>query len=269
MSNSQPLHGTLSPSLCGASPDEARRLAYEVKFLVDEPTAQRVEAWARALLHPDPHGQPELNGAYRTTSLYFDTRELDVYHRSPGYRRGKYRARRYGLTTWVYVERKRKAGDCVVKRRAAIAAVDLTRLAEPTASPIAAPGAPPDAWAGAWFHQRLLEKRLRPACRVTYVRTAYIGQGVDGPMRLTMDREVRGVITDRWGLEPADDGRLVLEGRVILELKFLNAMPIRFRELMVSERLTPAGFSKYRAMRDAWSESGAGVGGAHVEVRRA
>jgi hypothetical protein len=109
------VEGFESPSLAG--PARERRAAYELKFLVDEALAAEVERWARTHLKADPHGQPELGGAYRTTSLYFDTPEMDVYRRTPGYRRRKFRARRYGLTSWLYLERKWKAGDRVSKRR--------------------------------------------------------------------------------------------------------------------------------------------------------
>jgi hypothetical protein len=65
------VEGFESPSLAG--PARERRAAYELKFLVDEALAAEVERWARTHLKADPHGQPELGGAYRTTSLYFDT----------------------------------------------------------------------------------------------------------------------------------------------------------------------------------------------------
>src|SRR4051812_26013707 len=91
-----------SPSLApdGTAP------AYELKFLLHEAQAQLVEAWARRRLMLDPHGEPALAGAYRTVSLYFDTPQLDVYQRTPSYKRRKFRVRRYGAAPLLFLERK-------------------------------------------------------------------------------------------------------------------------------------------------------------------
>src|SRR5439155_22125195 len=103
--------------------------AYELKFLLDETRAQDVEAWAELRLALDPHSDPALGGASRTTSLYFDTPELDVYHRAPSYRRRKFRVRRYGSAPEVFLERKSKWGDRVAKPRTAVPAAELPLLA--------------------------------------------------------------------------------------------------------------------------------------------
>src|SRR6516164_4946790 len=148
--------------------------AFELKFLLDEARAQEVESWARVRLALDPHGDPALGGAYLTTSLYFDTPELDVYHRSRGYKRRKFRVRRYGAAPWAFLERKSKWGDRVEKRRAAVPGEELALLANPMSVVT---------WPGHWFHRRLVARRLGPACRVSYHRTAYVGACAEGPLR--------------------------------------------------------------------------------------
>src|SRR5262245_8503319 len=119
----------LSPSLSttanGAEP------AYELKFLIDEAAARWIENWAASRLATDPHGDPALSGAYQTTTVYCDTPEMDVLHRSDGYRLRKFRARRYGAANWAFLERKSKSGDRVSKRRAAIPNEELSLLANP------------------------------------------------------------------------------------------------------------------------------------------
>ena len=69
--------------------DEAETPAFEVKFLLTKAEAQEVERRLRGRLAPDPHADPALGGAYRVTSVYFDTPNFDVYRRSPGYRRAQ------------------------------------------------------------------------------------------------------------------------------------------------------------------------------------
>src|SRR5947209_4475248 len=103
----------VSPALVNGDSGDA----YELKFVLPEAAAGEVEAWARRRLAPDPHGR---NGTYSTTSLYCDTSGWDVYHRSAGYRRSKYRVRRYGAAPDVHLERKKKRGDKVRKHRDAL-----------------------------------------------------------------------------------------------------------------------------------------------------
>jgi VTC domain-containing protein len=250
-----------SPSL--GSPNGAGP-AYELKFLIDAERAQQVEDWARRRLALDPHGDPALAGAYRTTSLYFDTPALDVYHRSPSYRRSKFRLRRYGDGTWIYLERKSKWGDRVRKRRTVVPDTEVLRLA-------GALGAV--SWPGDWFHGLLLARDLRPAACLIYERTAYVGQGVchgcvsrgqsavatadtavahGGGLRLTLDRQARGILTEDWTLADCAGGLPLLTGQVILELKFHAALPSLFKELVQTMRLSPSAVSKYRLCRRAW-----------------
>ncbi len=232
--------GGESPSLASK---EGGQPAYELKFLIDEDRARAAEAWARKCLAPDPHGDPALGGAYRTTSLYFDTPELDVYHRSPSYRRRKYRVRRYGAAPVVFLERKAKWGDRVEKRRSAISEEELTLLAHPMSVVT---------WPGHWFHRRLVVRRLLPACRIVYQRTAYVGACAESPLRLTLDRRAHGVLTGDWSLAPVEGGLPLLTGKVILEMKFRLALPAPFKELVQDLRLSPSCVSKYRLCREAW-----------------
>lgn len=231
----------LSPSL--VAPVGTAGPAYELKFLVPEAVARDVESWARQHLRPDPHGDPTLGGGYITTSLYCDTQELAVYHREPSYRRRKFRVRRYDGAAVAFLERKSKWGDRVAKRRTAVPEAEVASLAGPPRA---------ETWPGLWFHRRLLARRLLPACLIGYERTAFVGSCAEGPLRLTLDRHVRGALTNEWRLAPLEGGRPLLTGQVILEFKFRGALPAPFKGLLQSLQLSPAAVSKYRLCRDAW-----------------
>ena len=84
---------------------ETRGLASEIKFLVDPGTGSRIRDWARARLQPDPYGEGPFGDEYRTTSLYFDTPEFDVFRRRGSYGRSKYRIRRYDGEAGAFLER--------------------------------------------------------------------------------------------------------------------------------------------------------------------
>ena len=224
-----------SPSF---SAPEAR--AFELKFLVSAAVGAAVDAAARRFLAPDPHSDSE--AGYRTTTLYLDTPTLDIFHRTPGYRRSRYRIRRYGSDPAVWLERKTRRADRVSKRRDSIPETDAGLLAQPLSL---------DTWPGHWFHQRITARRLGPACLIAYQRTALVGACPEGTMRLTIDRAVRGQLWPAWRPAPFSGGRSVLDGQAILELKFRQALPLPFKRLIDEFRLSPTSVSKYRTCRAA------------------
>jgi hypothetical protein len=237
-----------SPSLA-AGRDVA---AYELKFLLTEAQAREVEERVRGALVPDAHADPDLGGGYRTTSLYCDTPDLAVYYRVGQYKRRKHRLRRYGRDDGVYLERKTKWGDRVRKRRTAIAGAELGQLAHPMSA---------IDWPGHWFHRHLLRRQLVPVCRIAYERVALVGHSAEGPLRLTFDRRVRGVLTRDWCVEAFDGGHPLLTDGVVCEFKYRGFVPALFKDVIGRMGLTPAPVSKYRAFVRA-----AGLAG-HAEGR--
>ncbi len=227
--------------------------AYEVKFLLSEADALEVERRLQPRLTTDPHGDPALDHAYRVTSVYFDTPALDVFHRSEGFRRRKYRVRRYGLAAGVFLEQKTKSAQRVRKRRTSVPAIDLSRL-------IGDPSASEDEphWAGRWFTSRLTARDLRPLCRVSYERLALIGTTSEGPIRVTFDRRALGEACAAPIPDPVDDGRPLLHDQVITEFKFLGAMPASFKRVIEDLRLAPTSVSKYRRCMEALGLAGNG-----------
>jgi hypothetical protein len=191
----------------------------------------------RDRLKLDPHAEPALGNAYPTTSLYTDTPAFDVFHRTAGYDRDKYRVRRYGAGGPLFVERKTKAGDKVRKHRTRIDAMELGGFGADAADSLRP---------GGWFHGEVLQRELRPVCRIAYERVAYMGAGESGAVRLTFDRRVRGVVADGWEVGPVDPGPVLLADRVICEFKFRVAMPALFKGIVAELALAPAAVSKYR-----------------------
>ncbi len=217
---------------------ETRDLAREVKFLVSVPTAGEIRDWARAMLDPDPHAGGHHGDEYRTTSVYFDTAALDVFHRRGSYGRSKYRLRRYGSASQAFLERKLRAEDRVTKWRTAVALDDLERLDASHADTASE-------WSGRWFHQRVLLRQLRPMCEVSYDRTARVTMTETGPARLTIDEHVAVRPADRAAFH-GGDGAMVIERDVVIELKYRAYLPLIFKQLVETFALTPRAVSKYR-----------------------
>lgn len=230
-----------SPSLFSPGAEADGATAYEVKFLLTEEQVRAVTARVAGKLALDPYADPAIGNAYLTTSVYTDTPTFDVFYRTDGYDRDKYRVRRYGASGPVFVERKTKNGDKVRKQRVRIDAAEVPDLAAAELT---------GEWAGEWFHSQLIQKQLRPVCRVAYERVAYLGTADGGTVRLTFDRNVRGVLASEWKLEAVGAAPPLLD-LVVCEFKFRTAMPALFKGIVADLALTPTPVSKYRTFVQA------------------
>jgi hypothetical protein len=207
----------------------------ETKFLIDAATAARVRDWARARMDPDPNGLGPRGDQYRTTSLYFDTASRDVLHRRGSFGRSKYRVRRYDGADLAFLERKLRTSSLLQKRRTVVPLAEIARIGRLDA-----------AWPGFWFDRRLALRRLRPVCQVSYSRIARVALLPAGPVRLTLDGDVRACASTSLEFDGVQ-GCPILGGRMVLELKYPLAFPTLFKELIQDFRPTPARASKYRA----------------------
>ncbi len=215
---------------------DIRPSASELKFLVDRDLGARIRERARALLSPDPFAAGPAHDEYRTTTLYFDTDEYAVYRRRGSYRRAKYRVRRYGSGDVVFLERKLRTADVLSKRRSTVMIDALPRLATDVLDP---------AWPGQWFHERLLMRRLAPVCQVSYARTARIGMTDFGVIRLTVDDDLAGLAISTPEFQTTTSTAL-LDGRMIVEMKFTSVMPAPFKAIVEEFAIEPTRISKYR-----------------------
>ena len=205
--------------------------AFETKFAVPAAAADELQKWAAGRLAVDQHADPA-RGGYRITSVYLDTPDFAVFRRAAGFDVHKYRVRRYGSEPVVQLERKSKKDGRVWKCRATVPQEVLSR--------------PAAEWGASWFAQELADLDLRPVCAVTYQRMAFVGGGPTGPIRLTFDRAAVGTPTAAPAPVPVVDGVPLLADEVVVEFKYLAAMPALFKEAIEATKLAPTGLSKYR-----------------------
>jgi len=211
--------------------------AFEIKYLLSPAQAVEIRRWAREHLDADPNADGAEGDSYRTTSIYFDTDGFDIFHRKGSFAKIKYRIRRYGTGDLAFLERKLKIKDTVSKRRSLVEIEDLKRLGGQE---------PRNGWSGFWFHRRLLARRLKPVCQISYLRTARVRATLSGPIRLTMDEDIHAFPLDNLGFMPLQCGARLSKNQYILELKYHDQMPAIFKELVERFRLNPKPFSKYR-----------------------
>ena len=216
---------------------ENRAFASELKFVVGRPLAEEIREWARVRLAPDPNANGEWSDGYQITSLYFDTPHFDVFHRKGSFGRSKYRIRRYGAGEVAFLERKLKTRGLVSKRRTIVELEELGRLGD---------GEPDPDWAGHWYHQRLLARRLKLVCQISYDRTARVAMTGYGPIRLTMDDDIRALAARGLAFNGETQGELLCPNWIIIELKYRLEMPAVFKQLVEEFALNPQPVSKYR-----------------------
>jgi hypothetical protein len=207
----------------------------EIKFLVDDKTAEAIRHWARPLTTPDPHGAGPEGDEYRTTTIYFDTGVFDVYWRRRSYGRSKLRVRRYGEADQAFVERKLRTATMLAKRRTRVPLAELGRLKDTRV--IDGPAR--------WFHERLRTRGLAAVCQVAYLRTARVVSTHHSAARLTFDTDLRAQPIHepvyRHGSGAPLDG-----AHTIVEMKYSRTMPAVFKRLVEEFRLEPMRLSKYR-----------------------
>ena len=203
-----------------------------MKYIVTPGQGSEIERWASRWLSPDPHC-----AQYCVTSLYFDTADSRVFRRDGSFGRAKYRIRRYGDSSSVFVERKLRTNQVVVKRRSIVGLASLDELSQlPEAR---------------WFERRLRARELRPAWQISYLRTACELPTDQGPIRLTLDRHLAGVPIDSIAFRDTLTTPLFDNQEMILELKFRRAMPELFRDLTNELGLKPQSVSKFRLVATA------------------
>jgi hypothetical protein len=208
----------------------------EVKFLVGASVGHDIVQWVREHLSADEHGSGAHGDEYRVTSLYFDTTAGDVFNRRGSYGRSKYRVRRYQDETTVFLERKLRTATRLAKRRTQVDPETLGRLAARAVGN----GDP-----ARWFARRLDVRALRPVCQVSYLRMARQADTPAGAARITVDGQVTALANTTCGFVDGDTVAL-LDGHMILEMKYRAHVPVAFKQLVEQFQLYPRPASKYR-----------------------
>jgi len=216
---------------------ESREFASELKFVVSRALAEQICDWARKRMSPDPNASDGSVDVYQITSLYLDTSHFDAFHRRGSFGRSKYRIRRYGASEVAFLERKLKTRGLLSKRRWVVRVDELKRLGD---------SQPDRGWAGFWYHQRLLARRLDAVCQITYRRTARVAMTGYGPIRLTLDDDIRALGANGLAFDGDAAGLRLSEEQIIIELKYRCEMPVLFKLLVEEFALNPQPISKYR-----------------------
>jgi hypothetical protein len=236
---------------------EARFERLELKYLIDEFTADRVRRDIEPFCRSDAHNREPGDGGtakrgYGISSLYLDSPGLALFWAKErgDPERLKLRVRTYLGSSIAVLELKRKISDVISKTRARVARSEVAPIAEGRLPGPSNPGV--DRFLND-FALTSMKIGARPTLHVSYDREAYSSE-VDTYARVTFDRNIRAKRTDNWALDTRSDGWLSFDEyrrpdqrdrSVVLELKCQSFVPWWITNLIRTHALKQQSFSKY------------------------
>ncbi len=223
-----------SPSLLAG---DASTGATELKFRCTPEQALALEEYFRPIVTLDPHANQSESGRYQVSTLYTDTPEFSVFHREQDDKYFKFRIRRYGDSSEIFLEKKCKRSGRVSKYRINSTLTQMADLAT----------ADSESSASNWFKEEIHAGNFRPVCELNYLRRPFFAIMEEQPVRLTFDFNLRTRANSHWGFE--DHHRVWLplfEGQVICEMKFTGTLPAQMKSAIEKFQLLPGNCSKYR-----------------------
>jgi hypothetical protein len=230
--------------------DRMQPSRFELKYLINEPMAERVRDFVRCYLSMDEFSVGKPNYSYPVHSLYLDSDNLEIYWRTVNGDKNRFKLRlRYYSDhpdTPVFFEIKRRMKDIILKQRGGVkqSAVPLLLQGHFPEEEHMVGKSPKGLVAVQKFCRLMTELHAKPKSHIFYQREAYVSD--DDQVRVTMDRDVYS--------EPNLEPRIKLKmthpvhafvGFVILELKFTNRFPNWFRELVRMANVMQCGVPKY------------------------
>lgn len=228
-----------------------QRQRFELKYMLDEPTAREVRHFVASHLELDENGIDRPQFSYPVHSLYLDSEQLSTFWSTINgdKNRFKLRLRFYNdhPDSPVFFEIKRRLNGCILKQRAA---VQMSAVPSLLAGHLPAPEhlrrADVKSLVAIQNFLHLVEHlQARPVAHVAYLREAYVDPLSDN-VRVTMDRAVRTEPRDRPCFSTQMHNPSQPFGdRVILELKFTDRFPNWCRRLVERFGLMQCGAAKY------------------------
>jgi hypothetical protein len=258
------------------SADRLQTQRFELKYLVAEEKARALRQFVRCYLRPDEFAASLPEQSYPVHSLYLDSPDLTTYQavQHGDKNRFKLRIRYYSeQDTSVYFEIKRRTNEVISKVRAKVhrdAVQPLLRGEVPKLRHLIKPDGRQLA-ALQEFCRLTHTLNASPRSHVAYQREAWMSP-VNNSIRVTFDRTVLCEAEFGAGLHTRlSDAVSPFDGKVVLELKFVDRLPQWCGEMVRAFGLVRGGAPKYAQGIVAMGEervSNCGVGFAVPVVPR-
>jgi len=219
---------------------------YEKKYLLDN--VQYSKIIPGLLEHMDPDEHCMHGETYNIHNIYYDTDNSDVIRHSISkpYYKEKLRLRSYSVVQSaddkVFLELKKKINGIVNKRRAVMTFGEAQRFLCDGVKPGLKDFRSRQVLNEIEYY--LAKNKVHPAVYVGYQRMAYFGKE-NRDFRVTFDSRILTRRED-LGLENGFYGKDILgEGKYLMEVKILGAMPLWFAEMLSGLSIYSTNFSKY------------------------
>jgi len=212
----------------------------ESKYVIDEKAAQAMFGELLNFMKVDEYGVQTVN------NVFFDTDSFELARASilkPAFKE-KLRLRGYGELTpssTVYIEIKKKFSGVVYKRRVGMKLSEAEAYLYDGVKPIVAEK---DSFNFSEIDRFIERYNPKPKVFLAYERVALCPKSPSCDLRITFDRNVRAQ-THSLTLGGGSGGTEFAVGKVIMEVKTLNALPLWLSHIMASKRIYPSSFSKY------------------------
>ena len=227
---------------------------HELKYIIDEATADSVRNFVCAHLSADPHSNGD---GYPVSSIYLDSPSYELYSQTARGQRNRFKLRvRYydeNEKSPVFFEIKRRAGAVIQKRRSAVfreSAAKILKGATPNLADL--PPRSGDIASLNEFRRLQLGIGAYGFTYVGYKREAFSANSSLSELRVTFDRKlVAGKYQpdQPFRILPPDISPSV--GGVILELKFTDRFPRWMHDLVRTFNLERTSVPKYNTCVDA------------------
>lgn len=219
---------------------------YEKKFIISD--YQYRILIPRLLEFMEPDGYCKDGKTYSIYNIYYDTENDDVIRHSiskPFYKE-KLRLRSYrnlrSEDEKVFLEMKKKINGIVNKRRVVLTLKEANNFLEEGIKPKFSD----------YVNQQVINEieyylknnDIKPKVYISYVRSAFFAKD-NKDFRLTFDTKIL-TRRDYLTLKEGSFGRDILgEGKYLMEVKILGAMPVWFTKILSELKIYNTHFSKY------------------------
>ncbi len=231
--------------------DRLQMQRFELKYMIDEPTALAVRDYVRTRLELDEFSAGKPNFSYPVHSLYLDSDDLKLFQTTVNSDKNRYKLRlRYYSDkpgSPVFFEIKRRVDNAILKQRGGARREAVDRLMAghyPTAEDLLSKE-PKHLFALQRFCDLMKRLDAKPKVHVGYLREAWLP--MDGnSVRVTMDRNVRDDPEPTTRLSAQMINPVLVFGEsVILEIKFTGRFPLWLADMVRSFNLKQCSAAKY------------------------
>jgi len=220
---------------------------FEFKYPMPADLIERIVPDLMSYMVWDPYVAARNSDHYDVTSLYYENANFDVYNEKVAgvKKRKKLRLRFYGQeynrSDPIFCEIKRRDDSTIIKDRFPLAYSQCQDLLKGQNAKQLLNHSDLPKETIKEFLVTVKQKGLFPRVLVTYKRKPLIGK-FDDNFRITLDSEIKASVSNNLDAQRWVD---IYPRTAILELKFYNALPEWFGQLIQQHSLDRQAFSKY------------------------